>query len=163
MRLLTDSTLSDDAVTALWRTAARRSGADEAFDADGRAWLREIAEVCTAWLAGVAPSYVSRAPTHREDVREPVLHEVRDVRPALDRAVARQTSGAAADAITPLLEETVTSVDPDLGFRLLLHLVDRYDVAIGETQFLRYKEIGARLGFRGAYVTDQVSECVRPR
>ncbi|MGW0499892.1 hypothetical protein ACWD0Z_32030 [Streptomyces sp. NPDC003007] len=44
---LLDSALSDDRVTALWRTAARRQRAVDAFDADGRTWLREIADVCT--------------------------------------------------------------------------------------------------------------------
>ncbi|MFI2763454.1 hypothetical protein ACH5A3_32040 [Streptomyces echinatus] len=161
VRLLSDSALSDDAVTALWRIAARRSGADETFDADGRAWLREIAEVCTAWLAGVAPSYVPGPPAHHDDLRESVLHEVRDIGPALDQAVARQTPGAPGPAVTTLLRDTVTSAGPDLGFRLLLHLVDRYEVTISRTQYDRYREIGARLGLVDAYI-DQVSPHVRP-
>ncbi|MDF3145451.1 MULTISPECIES: hypothetical protein [unclassified Streptomyces] len=87
VRCLLNSALSDDEVTALWRTAARRRHRSEAFDADGRAWLREIAEVCTERLAEVAPAY------------------------------------------TPVAQEqTGTSVDADLGFRLLLRILDAYGI-----------------------------------
>ncbi|WBO63817.1 hypothetical protein [Streptomyces camelliae] len=157
VRRLAGSALSDDAVTALWRTAAHRWNAAEAFDADGRAWLREIAEVCTARLADVAPAYVPALPTLRSDLTEAVLREVRDIGPALDRSVTHHCRSAATEGIASVLEETVRSVDPDLGFRFLLHLLASYDVAVSETQYARYQEIGARFGFHEEYVAEQVS------
>lgn len=162
VRRLADSALSDDAVTGLWRTATRRPDAKGTFDADGRAWLREIAEVCTARLADVAPAYLPAPPTLRSDLTEPVLREVRDIGPALDRSLADQRRSAAAKGITSVLEEMVTSVDPDLGFRFLLRLLASYDVAVTAIQFARYQEIGARFGFHEEYVAEEVSQQVRP-
>ncbi|MGW5481841.1 hypothetical protein [Streptomyces sp. NPDC004008] len=68
---------------------------------------------------------------------------------------------AAAEAIASVLEETVTSVDPDLGFRFLLRLLASYDVAVTASQFARYREIGARFGFHEEYVAEEVSQRVR--
>ncbi|WP_369169950.1 hypothetical protein AB5J49_19790 [Streptomyces sp. R28] len=95
VRWLLDSALPDDEVTAVWRTAARRRHRREAFDADGRAWLREIAEVCTQRLAEVAPAYPPVAP-----------------------------------------EETVRSVEADLGYRLLLRILDAYGIPAEQVEEL---------------------------
>ncbi|WP_225100636.1 hypothetical protein [Streptomyces sp. CoH27] len=66
------------------------------------------------------------------------------------------------DGIASVLECTVTSVDPDLGFRFLLHLIASNDVAVTETQYARFQEIGARYGLHEEYVAEQVSQRVRP-
>lgn len=62
VRLLLDSALSDEAVTALWRTASRRLyvdasfDADEGFDADVRAWLERVARACRERLGRSTPA-----------------------------------------------------------------------------------------------------------
>ncbi|MFQ6147799.1 hypothetical protein ACLMNJ_32805 [Streptomyces seoulensis] len=56
---LLDSALSDDAVTALWRTATGRRHATDDFDADGRFWLAELARLCREYLANVDPLYTA--------------------------------------------------------------------------------------------------------
>jgi hypothetical protein len=52
---LSRSALPDDAVTTLWRAASGRWNDTDDFDADGRTWLEQIAEVCQERLKDVTP------------------------------------------------------------------------------------------------------------
>ncbi len=153
VRRLLDSSLSDDAVTLLWRTAARRRDAADAFDADGRSWLREMAEVCTERLATAAPAYRPFVSPPRTDLTGPALREVQNIAPSLNRTTA--TGGVAA-----LLEDIVTSIDPDLGFRLLLRVLEAYEIRLTESQLSRYHVLGERFGYHEGQVADAVQELV---
>ncbi|MDX2561508.1 hypothetical protein PV371_17830 [Streptomyces sp. TX20-6-3] len=139
---LLDSALTGEALGLLWRTAAGRPHVldEEEFDADGRAWLEQVSQVCHAHLAEVDPAYAPFLPPARTDLTEAVLREVREA----VHAEAEQVRGVAR-----VLEDVVTAVDPDLGFRLLLQILDTYAVPVGEARRDRYRALAARLGLRG--------------
>lgn len=150
---LLDSALADDTVTVLWRTAARRRHAVDAFDADGRTWLREIAAVCTERLTATAPAYAPFVSPPRTDLTDPVVREVQDITQQLNRATG-------IDVTAATLERIVASVDADLGFRLLLRIVEAYDIPVTAAQYTRYQTLGERLGYARSQVTDAVEELV---
>ncbi|MFF3842923.1 hypothetical protein [Streptomyces sp. NPDC001930] len=139
---LLDSALPEEAVGLLWRTAAGRLhvlGEDE-FDAEGRAWLEQVSQVCHAHLTEVDPAYAPFLPPARTDLTEAVLREVREAA----HADAEQVRG-----VGRVLEDVVTAVDPDLGFRLLLHLLDTYAVPVDGARRDRYRALADRFGFHG--------------
>ncbi|MFJ5263847.1 hypothetical protein ACIQAC_25635 [Streptomyces sp. NPDC088387] len=147
------SGLSDEEVTALWRTAARRQRAADAFDTDGRAWLREIAEVCTERLAEVDPAYTPYMSPPRTDLTARVGREVQEV-------IAPLSAATDGDGTAAPLQEIVTSVDPDLGFRLLLRVVEAYGIPVPRSRYARYRELGERFGYRASQVVEAVEALV---
>ncbi|MFB7330579.1 hypothetical protein ACFC00_02920 [Streptomyces adustus] len=132
---LLDSPLTDEEITAVWRTASRRRRAGEEFDTDGRTWLRRIAEVCRERLDAVDPAYTPTPRPARTDLADAVLAEIRATAPALDAA------GAA------LLGKVVTHADPGLGFRLLLRLLDACATPLTEDQCSRIERLGDHFGY----------------
>lgn len=126
VRLLLDSALSDEAVTALWRTASRRLyvdasfDADEGFDADVRAWLERVARACRERLGEVDPGCVPYLSPARTDLAGAVLREVREVREVRE---AERAEAAEVRDVARVLEDVAATVDPDLGFRLLLQVL----------------------------------------
>ena len=150
---LLDSALSDDAVTALWRTAARRQRAADAFDADGRTWLREIADVCTERLTAADPAYTPFVSPPRTDLTDLVTREVQDLVQPLNRATG-------IDGTAAMLERIVTGIDSDLGFRFLLRIVEAFEIPVKETVYARYRLLGERCGYNGSQITEAVEELV---
>lgn len=136
MRRLLDSAPSDEAVTVLWRTASGRSCVDEAFDADGRTWLEQVAQACRERLAEVDPVCTPYLPPARTDLAETVLREVRE---------ATRTEAVEVRGVVRVLEDVVTTVDPDLGFRLLLEILFAYDVPVTDAQRVRYQALAEQL------------------
>ncbi|MGW0499891.1 hypothetical protein ACWD0Z_32025 [Streptomyces sp. NPDC003007] len=67
-----------------------------------------------------------------------------------------------SDGTAVTLERIVTAVDPDLGFRLLVHTVEAYEIPVTEALYGRYRALGERLGHHGSQVTDAVGELVEP-
>ncbi|MFB8078789.1 hypothetical protein [Streptomyces sp. NPDC056013] len=134
-----DSALPGEAVGLLWRTAAGRLHVleEDDFDADGRAWLEQVSQVCHAHLAEVDPAYAPYLAPARTDLTEEVLREVRE---------AVHTDAEQVRGVARVLEGVVTAVDPDLGFRLLLHLLDTYAVPVDETRRARHRALADRLG-----------------
>ncbi|UYQ65363.1 hypothetical protein [Streptomyces peucetius] len=154
---LLHSALSDDAVTALWRAASGRWNDDDEFDADGRTWLGRIAEVSRARLKNVDPVYVPHVSPARTQTAEAVLREVRQSAPELtDRT--EHTGAPALRSAVPALEECVTHVDPDLGFRLLLQILCTCDVTISEARRARFESIGERLGYSDDHIDDRLPD-----
>ncbi|MFD0624266.1 hypothetical protein ACFQ2K_54475 [Streptomyces sanglieri] len=153
VRLLLDSALSDEAVTALWRTASRRLyvdasfDADEGFDADARAWLDRVARACRERLREVDPGYVPYLSPARTDLAGAVLREVRE---------AASAEAAEVRDVAHVLEDVVATVDPDLGFRLLLQILFTYDVPVPDARSDRYRALGERLGFSADHLDDQL-------
>ncbi|MEU0659437.1 hypothetical protein [Streptomyces lavendulocolor] len=134
------SPMSGEAVTTLWRTAAARSyvtGMDE-FDADGRAWMERVVQECREYLAQVDPVYSPSLSPARTDLAEAVLRAVREAACA-DAAEVRH--------VAPVLEEVVTTVDPDLGFRFLLQILSTHDVPVPDARRDRYRAVARRLGY----------------
>ncbi|MEU9317798.1 hypothetical protein [Streptomyces sp. NPDC048295] len=149
VRRLVDSALSDEAVTALWRTASGRVYVhDEAFDADGRPWLEQVARACLVRLAEVDPCYVPRVTPARSDLAQAVLREVRE---------ATRTESAEVRGVARTLEDVVTTVDPDLGFRLLLDILFTYRVPVTEAQGVRYRALAERFGYGADHLDEQLS------
>ncbi|MFJ2586772.1 hypothetical protein [Streptomyces sp. NPDC087538] len=153
VRRLLDSALSDEAVTALWRTASRRLyvdaafDADEGFDADTRAWLERVARACRERLMEVDPVYVPYLSPARTDLAGAVLREVRE---------AAHTDVAEVRDVARVLEDVVATVDPDLGFRLLLQILFTHDVPVPDARRDRYRALGERLGFSPDHLEDQL-------
>lgn len=148
-RRLLDSALSDEAVTALWRAASRRLyvvGEDE-FDADGRAWLEQVAHMCREHLTEVDPVYAPSPSPARSELAEPVLREVRE---------AVRTDVVEVRGVARVLEEVVTTVDPDLGFRFLLQLLFTHGVPVTESQRGRYEALAGQLGYSADHVDDRL-------
>ncbi|MFD7494070.1 hypothetical protein ACFV8T_16900 [Streptomyces sp. NPDC059832] len=147
VRRLLDSALSDEAVTVLWRTASGRSCVDEAFDADGRRWLEQVAQACRERLAEVDPVYTPYLSPARTDLAETVLREVRE---------ATRTEAVEVRGVVRVLEEVVTTVDPDLGFRLFLEILFTYDVPVTDAQRVRYQALAGQLGYSADHLDDQL-------
>ncbi|WP_406501002.1 hypothetical protein OHA04_09670 [Streptomyces sp. NBC_01590] len=153
VRRLLDSALSDEAVTAMWRTASKRLYVDaaydndEGFDADVRAWLERVARACLDRLREVDPVYVPYLSPARTDLTGAVLREVRE---------AARTEAAEVRDVARVLEDVVITVDPDLGFRLLLQILFTHDVPVPDARRDRYRTLGERLGFSPDHLDDQL-------
>ncbi|KQX53167.1 MULTISPECIES: hypothetical protein [unclassified Streptomyces] len=144
---LLGSPLSDEEITALWRTAARRQYVDGGFDAEGRAWLERLALECSERLAEVDPVYTPFLSPARTDLTEAVLREVR---------AATGVDVAEARGVAQVLEDVVRTVDPDLGFRFLLQLLTAYDLPVTDARRRRYEELAERLGYSRDHVDDRL-------
>ncbi|MFJ3123996.1 hypothetical protein ACIPJO_13860 [Streptomyces sp. NPDC086993] len=149
VRRLLDSALTDEAVTALWRTASWRLRVNEAFDADGRTWLERAAQACLERLAAVDPGYTPCPSPVRTDLAEAVLRELREATRSAAAEEVRDVAG--------VLEEVVTTVDPDLGFRLLLEVLLVYDVPVPDDRCARYQALAEQFGYGADHLDDHLS------
>lgn len=149
------SALSDDAVTALWRAAPGRWNSADEFDADGRAWFTQIAEVCRQRLKDVDPVYAPFVSPSRVETAEAVLQEVREMAPELTNRTENTGAATVRRAVTGL-DELVGTVDPDLAFRLLLQILGTCDVLITEARRARCKVIAERLGYSDDHIDDRL-------
>jgi hypothetical protein len=162
LRLL-DSALSTDTITTLWVAASDRGFSIDRFSIDARNWLRLIAEVCAERLSEVDPSYPPVMPPVRAKLTDAVLREVREVTPLLaERTVSPHWQGIPGTTVAQALEEVVTRVDPDLGFRLLLQLLGVLSVPLTEEQYARYQALGEEFGYGEYHVSEGVEQFVEP-
>ncbi|MEU0949391.1 hypothetical protein ABZ379_43005 [Streptomyces canus] len=157
------SPLSADALTVLWQVATGWG-----YDLDGQSvaqWLHHIADVCTERLREIDPGFTAGPPGPADmSHRDVVLRELRDTAPALTQAVhdspwfGAETSpwfDLSAQAV-PVLEQIVTQVDPDLGFRLLLRTVRTYAVPVTDERLTRYKALCREFGYGRRHIADLV-------
>ncbi|MBD0744858.1 hypothetical protein [Streptomyces sp. CBMA152] len=150
LRLL-ESPLSTEAIDMLWCAATGRSYAPDRWETGGRDWLREVARVCVERIRQDDPAFEPGQPGPVPNgLGEDVLSEIRSVRAALEAATIRD----GIRDVVPTLEQVVTQVDPDLGFRLFLRVMKAYRVPIGETQHDRYHELGETFGYNEFVVDD---------
>ncbi|GHD73566.1 hypothetical protein GCM10010317_085500 [Streptomyces mirabilis] len=149
LRLLR-SALPDAAVTALWAGASDRPGST-----DGRDWLRLIADVCRERLREAAPAYTPVVAPARTELAGTVLREVRGTAPAMmDKVVSPHWHPVPATDVMDALEHVVTRIDPDLGFRLFLRVLNTLSVPLTQEQYDRYQAIGERFGYGEYHVSD---------
>ncbi|MFJ7074681.1 hypothetical protein [Streptomyces sp. NPDC098781] len=118
---------------------------------DGRAWLGDIARICTERIRRDEPSFTPVPPGPPVDgpLKEAVLEEIRAAAPAVEAAVL-----AGGAEVVAALEQVVVKVDPDLGFRLFLRVLKAYLVPVTESRYQRYHELGERFGYHELVVDD---------
>jgi hypothetical protein len=149
LRLL-HSPLSDETITTLWVAVS-----DGALRVDGRDWLRLVADVCEERLRGVAPAYTPVVPPARTDGADLVLPEVRETALTVaDKAISPHWQPVPAGKVTAALEQVVSRVDPDLGFRLFLRVLRPLSVPVTPGQYGRYRAIGERFGYGEHHVDE---------
>ncbi|MFG2802750.1 PI-PLC domain-containing protein [Streptomyces pseudovenezuelae] len=157
------SLLPDDILLALWQVATGRG-----HDFDGQTigqWLHHITDICTDRLRELDPDFTVTTPAPADmSRRDAVLRELRDTAPALTDAVhgspwfGADTSPwfALSESAAPVLEQIVTQVDPDLGFRLLLRTVRAYSVPVTDEHLVRYAALGREFGYGRRHIADLV-------
>ncbi|MEU1850818.1 hypothetical protein ABZ499_16465 [Streptomyces sp. NPDC019990] len=154
VRLL-ESPLSSDTITTLWLAASDRGFSIDRAGIDARDWLETIMEVCLERLREVAPSYTPVMPPLRADLTGTVLQEIHDVTPLLaDRAVSPGWHEIRGPAAAEAMEQVVTRADPDLGYRLLLRLLQVLALPLTEQQYARHRTLGERLGYGEFHVSE---------
>ncbi|GAA4995763.1 hypothetical protein [Kitasatospora paranensis] len=156
VRRLTQSSLSDDVLSTLWLAATEARFDPVAAGLGIRAWLLRIADTCVACIREVEPSFdpAMPGPAGHPEIRDAVLAELRDIGPALAQKAVTSLYAPPLPALVPSLEEAVTELGPDLGFRLFLRAMKVYLVPIGPGRLDRYQRIGRSLGYNELVVTD---------
>ncbi|MET7868416.1 hypothetical protein [Streptomyces cyaneofuscatus] len=148
------SSLSTEVITTVW-TVASYGGYNLAyFGVDGRDWLRQVAAVCSDQVgqAGPAePSAVEPVTASEESVRA-VVAAIAAAEPAL-AAKAETFFGHEPGEVVRALELVAAQVDPDLGFRLLLRVLDACRVPISEGQYAQYEALGEAFGYGRFHVS----------
>ncbi|MFE6906662.1 contact-dependent growth inhibition system immunity protein [Streptomyces erythrochromogenes] len=146
-RRVLGSGLSDDTITVLWLAATDRGHNIDRFGISGREWLEQVSEVCREHLTEVAPAYVPAARPPATGAGE-VLREIRDVSPlAATATVSPGFHPLEGTTVVEALEQIATQVDPDLGFRLLLRLVEVLRLPLTEEQYTRYEALAGSLHY----------------
>ncbi|MFB7078458.1 hypothetical protein [Streptomyces sp. NPDC056308] len=156
-RLLHDG-LSPDRLTVLWEACVE--GGEYFFRrgriADGAAWMRQVLEVCDAWLAR-RPDTVTLSATDQYEGRE----LAGQVLSAVD-----EFSGVLGQETVRALAECVRRCTPDLAFRLLLRALCVKSDSLSPHYLRLSKEQYARLAtleraFRyGEYVVSDIEHLV---
>ncbi|WP_329316965.1 hypothetical protein [Streptomyces sp. NBC_01262] len=148
------SSLPTWAVTALWHASTERNHDLDAVGTDGRAWLREIVDVCVERIKQDDPDFTAAVPVPAPDaLTGAVLDEILIAGPALTDKTMNWPQ-CEVSGVVPALESAVHQVGPDLGFRLFLRAMLRYRVPISRTQFERYVALGERFGFAEFFFTN---------
>lgn len=154
LRLL-ESSLSSDTITTLWLAASDRGFSIDRVGIEARTWLQTIAEVCRERLQEVAPSYTPVKEPLRSELTGPVLREIQDLAPLLaDRTVSPRWHEIPGTAAAEALEQVVTRVDPDLGFRLFLRLLHVLALPLTEEQYACYRTLGEQFGYGEFHVKE---------
>ncbi|MDX3457209.1 hypothetical protein PV396_35530 [Streptomyces sp. ME02-8801-2C] len=163
---LLDSSLRTETIKVLWLSATGRGYNIDHLGTDAKAWLRLIEGVCEERLREIAPQYRHAGPSDRSDfhtdIRSAVLRAVREAAPLLKESVIsphwEPIPGATALAA---VEEVVTDVDADLGFRLLLRLLDVVSPSLTQELYSHYQALGRRFGYGEDHVTGKLEQLVR--
>jgi hypothetical protein len=151
---LVESPLTADVLMTLWVAATGGNYNPQRLGMDGRKWLTVVVTVCVEQVRQAAPGFVPTAPEPVAQERAAdVLAEIDDVASAVTRAT-ESSFGREVSAVVPALRLALRHVGPDLAFRLLLRILDAYQVDIGEAQYGRYEDLGAHFGFGADHVSD---------
>ncbi|WP_405882083.1 hypothetical protein OG762_27775 [Streptomyces sp. NBC_01136] len=111
--------------------------------------------MCPERLTDVAPEYTPVVAPARTELTDTVLREVRETVPAVAaQAVSPHWHPVPATDVMDALEHVVTQIDPDLGFRLFLRVLNTLFVPLTQEQYDRYQAIGERFGYGEYHVSD---------
>ncbi|MFD0436561.1 hypothetical protein [Streptomyces chartreusis] len=157
------SPLSDDTLTTLWLAASDCGLRPDRFGGDVRQWLEQIAEVCRERLREVAPDH-DPAPARaraRTAGADEVLGELRGLAPELaSRTVQPHWQGVPGADAARALEQVVTLVDPDLGFRLFLRVLIALWMPLTAERYARFEALGERFG-HGRYLVSEIDQFIQ--
>ncbi|MFF0476581.1 hypothetical protein [Streptomyces sp. NPDC004284] len=144
-----------EVINILWSAAVRRPYLEETPGLDRRAWLREIVGVVTERydVAELSALHGDGGPDAGPALRTDVLAEIEVMAAPLAAATESDRYGLVR-GVVPALRRLVDEVDPDLGFRFFLRALKAYRVPITESRYLRYHELGERLGYHELVVDD---------
>ncbi|GGP93326.1 hypothetical protein [Streptomyces melanogenes] len=160
LRLL-QSPLPTRVIGILWYAATGGNYDLDRLGIDSRAWLHEIVDACAERIRQDDSSFTPDSPGPAPNaLRDEVLAEIRALGPDMDAATSTHPHHPAPDVV-PALEQVVTQVDADLGFRLFLRVMKAYRVPIDESRYDRYHELGERFGYN-EFVVDDGDLYVRP-
>ncbi|GHH24704.1 hypothetical protein [Streptomyces lanatus] len=149
------SELSDDALTALWLAGSDGGFRIDRYSIDVRRWLEQIADVCRERLRDVAPDHHPAPAPVRADLADEVLRELREIAPELvTREVQPHWHPIPGAVVARALEQVVTQVDPDLGFRMFLRALVALGMFLTRARLARYKALGERFGYGEFHVTE---------
>ncbi|MER5811425.1 hypothetical protein ABT143_25075 [Streptomyces sp. NPDC002033] len=147
-RRMLDSGLSDDTITVLWLAATNRGYNIDECGVGGREWLEQVVEVCEEHLTAVAPAYLPVASAIHTDTGDAVLREIREMAPlASGKAISPAFRPLEGTAVMGALEQVVTQVDPDLGFRLFLRTLEVLQLPLNEARYARYETLSSRFQY----------------
>ncbi|MFD8153966.1 hypothetical protein ACFV28_24875 [Streptomyces sp. NPDC059720] len=148
---LRESPVPTQVIDLLLRAATGLPYEPDEMQRNGRELMDDIVRISVEQIRRDDPSFtvVPLGPPVGGPIEEAVLAQIRDAAPALRDAV--RTGGS---EVVAALEQVVEEADPDLGFRLFLRVLKAYLVPVTETQYVRYHEIGERLGYNEFVVDD---------
>ncbi|MEU6055361.1 hypothetical protein ABZ829_33650 [Streptomyces xanthochromogenes] len=154
VRLL-ESSLVTAHIATLWRAASYQGPNTVYFGGDARDWLHQIVEVCERKLNQLdVPVASTPRNTGPREKTEQVLREILCVREKLtsptDSTRHMDPTGAVAEA----LEEVVSTVDDDLGFRLFLRVLNTYRIPLSQDQYTRFQGLSEYFGYGEFHVHD---------
>ncbi|MFJ3302809.1 hypothetical protein ACIPSA_06780 [Streptomyces sp. NPDC086549] len=156
---LLDSSLPSETIEVLWLSATGRGYNIDRIGIDARDWLRLIEDVCEEHLRQVAPRYRRAASPPRTDLRDAVLRVVREATPLLaDVSISPHWEPIPGTSALAAVEEVVTDVDADLGFRLLLRLLHVASPTLTEEQYGHFQALGRRFGYGEDHVTEALEQ-----
>ncbi|MFJ7961395.1 hypothetical protein ACIQ62_34390 [Streptomyces sp. NPDC096319] len=161
-RRVLDSGLPDDTITVLWLAATDRGYNIDACGIGGREWLEQVVDVCEEHLTRVAPAYVPSASAASREERDAVLGEIRDIAPlAAGRVISPAFRPLEGTTVIDALEQVVTRVDPDLGFRLFLRTLEVLQLPVTEEQYSRYGRLGSHFQYGRDHLLFSVDHLVQ--
>ncbi|MFF4330499.1 hypothetical protein ACFYZT_28820 [Streptomyces sp. NPDC001591] len=161
-RRMLDSGLSDNTITVLWLAATERGCNIDEYGVGGRQWLEQVVEVCEEYLSKIAPTYLPAPPTTGSDAADAVLREIREMtRQAAGTKISPAFRPVEGTTVMDALEQVVTQVDPDLGFRLFLRAVEVLRLPLTEEQYARYEALGSRFQYGEDHLLFSVDHLVQ--
>ncbi|MET8408225.1 hypothetical protein ABZV34_08990 [Streptomyces sp. NPDC005195] len=151
VRGLVDSPLADEAILTVWRAAAGGVWDPAAHGMSARDWLRRVDGICAARPPRRAPGR-RPAPSALWGHRPPPADEVRDDVVAEIRFCRERSAGALPSPDTLGALEEVAARVPELGFRLLLRVLQVHSVRIEKEWYDRLQALAERFSHSAALV-----------
>ncbi|WP_250404733.1 hypothetical protein [Streptomyces cellostaticus] len=158
---LLDSALHDDTLSTLWLAASGRGYNIDRLGIGARDWLKTIGDVCQEHLNKAAPAYTPVTPPARIELVDAVLRTVREATPLIaGTAVSTHWEAIPGTAAAHAVQEVVTRVDADLGYRLFLRLLSVLSVPLTPEQYAGHQVLAERLGLGEDHLAEGIEQLV---